>query len=116
MVREEWERLIADAFGDDPDMALVAYREIETRQLPWLEERVVAMARRNGLPWSVIGRRLGRSRQAVQAKFADRLPRVAPAPRESPYDRRAREQAEAYERIQREYRRRAEVDDDPVAW
>ncbi len=98
--------------GDDARAALAAYRDLADRQLPWLEQRVVALARRDGLNWTDIGRAMGRSRQAVRQRFAAVIARPAPGPRETAFERALRQQNEAYERFRNP---RAE-EEDPVGW
>lgn len=89
MLRDDLDTLLDAILGDDPKQALAAYRDLADRQLPWLEQRVVALARRDGLNWAVIGRLLGRTRQTV------------------------REHEEAYLRLNNPL---PEPDDDPVGW
>ena len=113
MVRDDRDKLLDAILGDDPKRALAAYRDLADRQLPWLEQRVVALARRDGLNWAVIGRLLGRTRQSVRERFARIVARPAPGRRESSYERMVREHEEAFLRL---INPRPEPDDDPVAW
>ena len=101
MVRDELRRLVDEVLGDDPRTALVAYRDLADRQLPWVEQRVVALARREGLNWAQIARQLGRSRQAVQRRFVTIVPRPAPGPRETAFERLVRRQNDQFERLMR---------------
>jgi hypothetical protein len=78
MAREDWDKLLTEAFGPDPKRALLAYREIDDNQLPWLEQRVVALAVREQYSFAHIARLLGRTRQSVHAKFHTIVARPAP--------------------------------------
>ncbi len=104
-------RLLDDMLGQDPRRALIAYRQLADEHLPWLEQRVVALARREAWTFARIGRLLGRSRQAVQQRFQ----RIQPA---TPYDPSIPFQRER--RMVQQFtspdRRRARQDDDPIAW
>ena len=113
MVRQELDRLVDEVLGDDPRSALLAYRDLADRQLPWIEQKIVALARREGLNWAEIGRLLGRSRQSVRERFATSVPKPAPGRYETAFERLLRRQNEAYERITRP---KSAEDDDPVAW
>ncbi len=112
MVHKELQRLVDAVMGDDPRAALTAYRDLADRQLPWLEQRVVALARREGLNWTDIGRALGRSRQAVRKRFGAVIARPAPGPRETAFERALRQQNEAYERFKNPQAEEA----DPIGW
>ena len=82
--QRELHQLVDEMWGDDSRRALVAYRRITEDHLPWLERRAVLAARRRGDSWSMIGRLLGRSRQALQQRF-DRqftLDELRPVPRQ----------------------------------
>lgn len=39
-------RCIGDTLGQDPRAALIAYRQLADEYMPWLETRVVALAKR----------------------------------------------------------------------
>ncbi len=52
--------------------ALAGYRKLVDEPLPWIERRLVREARADGVTWTVVGRQLGRSRQAPQQRH-DRL-------------------------------------------
>ena len=108
-VHTDLHRLIDEVLDDDPRRALIAYRRLAKEHVPWLEQRVVALARREGWNWAKIGRLLDVSRAALHARFRTIAPRVAP-------------QREEYgERWERDSTRvinlaRAPVDDEPIAW
>lgn len=121
-IRDELHELVDDVVGDDPRRALMAYRRLSGDELGWLEQRVVALARRNEWSWGRIARILGRSRQSVHRRFASlgsqlprRVPRVS-------FDilgnERERERMWAEQRRQREYERQLETVDanDLVPW
>ena len=112
-MRDDLDTLLDAILGDDPKQALAAYRDLADRQLPWLEQRVVALARRDGLNWAVIGRLLGRTRQTVRERFGTIVARPAPGRSESSYSRMVREHEEAFLRLNNP---RPEPDDDPVGW
>jgi hypothetical protein len=71
-VRNELIGMIDDALGDDPKRALIAARRLKD-DVPWLTERSVALARREGYDWGRIGRLLGERllRQLGLAKSRD---------------------------------------------
>ncbi len=73
-IRTRLHHLVDDILGEDPRAALIAYRELSDAQLPWLEQRVVALARREQWAWARIARLLGRSRQQVHRRFRTILP------------------------------------------
>lgn len=73
-IRRELHEQLDDTLGDDPRRALIAYRSLADDHLPWLEQRVVALARRDGWDWGRIGRLLGRTRQSTREKFKDLRP------------------------------------------
>ena len=54
-VARELHQLIDDLLGDDPRRALIAYRRLTVDEMPWIEQRVVALARRNGWNFARIG-------------------------------------------------------------
>ena len=124
MVKDELHRLIDEVLGDDARRALVAYRDLSDRQLPWLEQRVVSLARRERMSWGTIATMLGRSRQGLQQRFRVIAPKPAPAPLEDEWDATARKHEDAFmaalRRMQNKQRRGGgddgEIDDDPVAW
>lgn len=62
--------LIDGALGDDDAMALACLRTLHDEFLPWLTRRSVVRAHRAGRDWAMIGRLLGRSRQAVRQRYA----------------------------------------------
>lgn len=66
--------MIDDILGQDPRDALIALRELNTHQMHWLEERVVALARRDEWSWARIARLLGQSRQHVHQRFKTLVP------------------------------------------
>lgn len=65
----ELHRLVDDLVDDDARTALVAVRRMFADLAPELEERSVRQARSEGLNWAIIGRLLGRSRQALHRRF-----------------------------------------------
>jgi len=67
-VRNELVRLIDQALGDDPRVALGAVWQLQ-QDMVWLEQRAVMHARANGYDWGRIGRALGTSRQAARQRF-----------------------------------------------
>lgn len=81
-VRDELDRLVADALSDEPRLALAAARQLATQQR-WIEQRAVALARRHGMSWAVIGRLLGITRQSARERFVTMRP-TAPPPRPRP--------------------------------
>jgi hypothetical protein len=95
---------IDEALGDDPRAALIAVRRLLTEELPWIEVRAVRMARSKGYPWARIGRALGRSRQAIQRRYADVEHTWPPIPREP--EGRAERQERAIAAIYRNADRR----------
>ena len=62
---------VDEMLAEDPRVALFAIRRMLDEEIPWLELRAVRRARSHRTPWSTIGRALGRSRQAVQQRYAD---------------------------------------------
>ncbi|MFW2334569.1 hypothetical protein [Ilumatobacter sp.] len=57
------------ALGPDGRSAIIAVRELRRRDLPWMEERAVRLARAEGYSWAQLGRLLRRSRQAVRQRY-----------------------------------------------
>lgn len=107
--RADLHRLVDDLLSDDPRTALVAYRRLTVDELPWLEQRVVALARINGWKWATIGRLLGRTRQGLQQRFRNIKLALRPDPLAD------RHQYEAtFDRLREDARRLS--DDDPIAW
>ena len=62
-------RLLDDALGQDPRRALLAYRQLSKEHLPWIEQRIVALARREGWSWGRMARLLGCTRQRLHQQF-----------------------------------------------
>jgi IS30 family transposase len=114
--QRELHQLVDEMLGDDGRRALVAYRRITDDHLPWLERRAVLAARRHGDSWAIIGRLLGRSRQALQQRF-DRqftVDELRPVPRRLSA---GEAQEQRVLRILRDRERRDGADDDDVvAW
>ena len=81
--------LVEDALGDDPRKALIAYRKLTAEQLPWIEQRVVMLARQQDWNWARIGRLLGRSRSALLQRFSQcqMLPRPDPEAAQREFER-----------------------------
>jgi hypothetical protein len=73
-IRRQLHEQLDHTLGDDPRRALIAFRSLADDHLPWLEQRVVALARREGWDWGRIGRLLGRTRQSTREKFKDLRP------------------------------------------
>ena len=108
-VRDDLVRIIDDILGDDPRAALIAFARLTEDELPWLEQRVVALARREGWNWAKIGRLLRRTRQTVRQKHHG-----APlAKRRDPHLPYHRGEAK-FAKLRRDLERQR--DDDPVAW
>ncbi|MDJ0771117.1 MAG: hypothetical protein QNJ12_20170 [Ilumatobacter sp.] len=109
---------IEQALGGDPRLAVVAVRRLASEDLPWLEERVVRLARADGYSWARLGRLLGRSRQAVRTRFGEIDGTRQPFPFRTMRDD-ARIMVHWYE-AKADARRRTEFDglspDDVVAW
>jgi hypothetical protein len=104
-------RLLDDVLGQDPRRALIAYRQLADEHLPWLELRVVALAKREGWSLARMGRLLGHSRQTMHRKFRTIRPAL---PNDPDVDQ---------QRANRAFRwwtdptnRTAYIDQDPVAW
>ena len=110
-VARELHQLIDDLLGDDPRRALIAYRRLTVDEMPWIEQRVVALARRNGWNFARIGRLLGRTRQSVQSRFKS-LPRTM---RVDPMADHNRVQT-AFHQTMRDIGHLRNPDPDPVAW
>lgn len=115
-VRNDLVRIIDDLLGDDPRLALIACARLTNDEIPWLEQRAVSLARRNGWNWAKIGRLLRRTRQSVRQRFDN----ATLAMRPDPHLLRHRQAAE-FAGIHEEIRRSAACDgsgdgDDPIAW
>ena len=108
-VRRDLNRIIDDVLGDDPRAALIACARLADDELPWLEQRVVALARREGWNWARIGRLLRRTRQSVRQRFDN----AQLAMRHDPHLDYHRSEA-GFANLRRDFERAA--DDDPVAW
>ncbi|MEO7370609.1 MAG: hypothetical protein ABI949_17525 [Ilumatobacteraceae bacterium] len=76
-VRDELVGMIDRALGDDPKGALIASLQLK-REIAWLTERSVALARREGYDWGKIGRLLGVTRQSARLRFKSAPPRMPP--------------------------------------
>lgn len=72
-------RLVRDAGGSNPRLALASVRALED-ELDWLLVRAIRLARDDGYDWGRIGRLLGRSRQSVRERFDRLAPRQPPLP------------------------------------
>ena len=68
-IRGRLHLMIDDILGQDPRAALIAMRELNDHHVPWLEQRVVSLARRERWTWARIARLRGRSRQHVHQRF-----------------------------------------------
>ena len=102
--------LIDDLLSDDPRAALIAYRRLAVDELPWLEQRVVALARREGWAWAPIARLLGRTRQSVHQRFHRAMIALRPDPSVAKHRQEA-----TFASIADEVRRRNE-EEDPIGW
>ena len=78
--------IIDDMLGQDPRRALIAHRELKDEHLPWLEQRIVALAKRDGWSYGRMARLLGVSRQHLHRRFSTLRPAT-------PVDHRAEQQA-----------------------
>ena len=111
-------RHVAEALGNDPQRAIVAVRRLVADDLPWLEARAVRLGRSEGYSWAVLGRMLGKSRQAIRQRFVsiDGTPQPLPRPPMSDDDRIMT----AWNRARSDVRRRREFADlgpnDVVPW
>lgn len=76
---EDLQRLIREASGPNPRLALAAVRALED-ELEWLLVRAVRLARDQGYDWGRIGRLLAISRQAARKRFDRLAPVVGPTP------------------------------------
>ncbi|MBK8332994.1 MAG: hypothetical protein IPL07_11565 [Acidimicrobiaceae bacterium] len=114
-IRRQLIAMIDDALGDDPRRALVAAHSL-SREIDWLQQKAVALARVNGWGWGRIGRLLGITRQGARKKFP--LAPPAPPPHVVAADRYLKEQREG-ERLVERFRNgtlsRPE-EEDPVFW
>ncbi|MCU1401235.1 MAG: hypothetical protein JWN62_4344 [Acidimicrobiales bacterium] len=108
-VRAQLDQLLDDVLCDDPRTALIALHRLVDDELPWIEQRVVALARRDGWNWATIARLLGRSRQSVHERFRN----IRLALRPDPYLAK-HVQERAYRGIAEAVRRNQ--DDDPIGW
>jgi hypothetical protein len=72
--------MIDDILGQDDRNALIAFHELHDHQMPWLEQRVIALARRENWGWARIGRLLDRSRQHLHQRFGKIVPIAAARP------------------------------------
>ncbi len=111
---------VDEMLAEDPRVALFAIRRMLDEEIPWLELRAVRRARSHRTPWSTIGRALGRSRQAVQQRYADLDRQWVPVPRRPPplADQLDRERRQVLRDIRhrRELAARAAAGEDVVAW
>ena len=112
-LRDELKSLIDDVLSDDPRTALIALRRLTDDELPWIEQKVVAMARCAGWNWATIGRLLARDRTSVRQRF-DHVRLSLRPPTRTFTSAHEREMRESYADLQR--RRRYDADDEPVAW
>lgn len=99
--------------SDDPRTALIALRRLIDDELPWLQQKVVAMARCAGWNWATIGRLLNRDRTSVRQRF-DQVRLTMRPPKRTFTSDHEHEMREATADLQR--RRRYDADDEPVAW
>lgn len=120
---EHLRALIRRAGGADPRLALSAVVLLE-RDLAWLLERAVRLARQEGYDWGRIGRLLGRSRQSVRERFAAKekagWPALDPLPPHARNIGWAEEETGAFLELMADIRRRRRYDalgdGDAVPW
>ena len=75
-IRGRLHLMIDDILSDDPRAALIALRELSDHHIPWLEQRVVVLARRERWAWARIARLRGRSRQQIHKQFRTIAPTI----------------------------------------
>lgn len=115
-VSDELKVTIDGVLSDDPRTALMALRRLTDDELPWIEARVVALARRENWNWATIGRLLGRSRASVRQRFdhARLSKRPAPPTWKTAVDRELRAIRETSDELER--RRQCDAADDSPGW
>ena len=104
-------RLLDDVLGQDPRRALLAYRQLADEHLPWLELRVVALAKREGWSLARMEGLLGHTRQTMHRKFRTIRPAL-------PYDPDVDQQAfnRRFTQLCDRTRREPDEGDEVVAW
>ncbi|MEO6126391.1 MAG: hypothetical protein ABIR32_22045 [Ilumatobacteraceae bacterium] len=83
-VAGELKRLIDDVLSDDPKVALIALRKLTDDELPWIEHKVVSLARCADWNWAMIGRLLQRERSSVRMRFNNTRIAMRPVARSLP--------------------------------
>lgn len=114
-IRRQLIAMIDDALGDDPKAALVAAHRL-AKEIGWLQQKAVALARVNGWGWGHIGRLLGMTRQGARKKFPLAPPQ--PSPHTIASNRYLKDQREG-ERLVERFRNGTlsrPDDDDPIFW
>ena len=112
-IRGRLHLLIDDILSDDPRAALIALREFSDHHLPWLEQRVVVLARREQWAWARIARLRGRSRQQIHKQFRT----IAPTIPHDPMADHHRWEAESL-RVLKHYKtgKPNALDDEVIGW
>lgn len=115
-VRDGLVEMIDRALGDDPRQALMAARDL-VAEVAWLQQRAVALARREGFDWGRIGRNLGLTRQGARKKFPAAPPRQPPhIIRQTAADRDRLRTERLISSLKNGTVGRRDDLDDPVAW
>ncbi|MDG1786350.1 MAG: hypothetical protein P8H61_10545 [Ilumatobacter sp.] len=107
----ELQHLAANTLSPDPRTALSACRRLSTEELPWLTERAVHRARRQGWSWRIIGQLLGVSGQAARKRFIHLDRPAMPS-----LDRRPERWAETEHRSLAAHARQLRLAADLAAW
>ena len=117
-MRKSIDRLLDQALGEDPRLAVAAARRLRA-EFEWIEQRAVALARREGYDWGRIGRLLGVSRQSARSRFIGLRPTVPPSDRLGAQSHDATDRAEhtrSMNRIREDSYQQQLADDDVVPW
>jgi hypothetical protein len=117
-MRTAIDRLLDQALGDNPRLAVAAARRLRV-EFEWIEQRAVALARREGYDWGRIGRLLGVSRQSARSRFIGMRPTAPPSSRpgaQSPYATDRAELTRSMNRIREDHLYDQLGDGDIVAW
>ena len=116
-MRSEIDRLLDRALGQDPRLAVAAARRLRA-EFEWIEQRAVALARREGYDWGRIGRLLGISRQSARARFMHLRPTLPPSRRAAAQRPNEVDRAALTRSMNRvlEERYQDDLGDDAVAW
>jgi hypothetical protein len=116
-MRREIDRLLDRALGDDPRLAVAAARRLR-EEFEWIEQRAVALARREGYDWGRIGRLLGITRQSARARFMHLRPTLPPSKRAAAQSPHVLDRAGLTRSMNRtlEEQYQEQLGDDIVAW